>query len=80
MTPYWDILLVEFFFLFFSSFSLFCFLNYAKMVEDILLGFLAFILGPKAARRRFVKCGFTNVVLYTKALTQRVSKVFPLFY
>ena len=30
------------------SFSLFSFLNYAKMVEDILLGFFAFILGANA--------------------------------
>ena len=37
-----------FFLFFFFLFSLFSFLNYAKMVEDILLGFFAFILGPTA--------------------------------
>ena len=41
------------FFFFFSSnffflFSLFYFLNYLKIVQDILLGFFAFILDPKA--------------------------------
>ena len=56
------------FFSFFFLFSLFSFLNYAKMVEDILLGFFAFILGPKALATEKIILGGGRLVFKMAAM------------
>ena len=64
-----------------------CFLrlfsNFAQSLRSLRGGSLL-ILGQieknnMATRRSFVKCDLNDAMLYTRALTQQVSKVFPLF-